>query len=81
LKKPSWPSMFSSSADASTTKKVKTALGLSRRVAGFEIEYLTRDGSWRRNWPLLGEDAVPRGVRLALTLADGARIDRWFALR
>jgi general secretion pathway protein J len=50
-------------------------------VAGFEIEYMTRDGSWRRNWPLLGEDAVPRAVRLALTLADGARIDRWFTLR
>lgn len=44
LKKPSWPSMFSSSADASTTKKVKTALGLSRRVAGFEIEATTSDG-------------------------------------
>jgi len=50
-------------------------------VATFELEYLTRDGSWRRNWPLLGEDDVPRGVRLTLTLADGARIDRWFALR
>jgi len=50
-------------------------------VAAFELEYLTRDGSWRRNWPLLGEDDVPRGVRLTLTLADGARIDRWFALR
>ena len=41
----------------------------------------TRAGGWRRNWPLLGEDDVPRGVRLTLTLADGARIDRWFALR
>ncbi len=50
-------------------------------VAAFEIEYLTRDGGWRRNWPLLGEDDVPRGVRLTLTLADGARVDRWFALR
>jgi general secretion pathway protein J len=50
-------------------------------VAAFELEYLTRDGNWRRNWPLLGEDDVPRGVRLTLTLVDGARIDRWFALR
>jgi general secretion pathway protein J len=50
-------------------------------VAAFELEYLTRDGGWRRNWPLLGEDDVPRGVRLTLTLADGARIERWFALR
>ena len=44
FKKPSLPSMFSSSADASTTKKVKTALGLSRRVAGFEIDATTSDG-------------------------------------
>jgi hyperosmotically inducible periplasmic protein len=44
LTKPGLPSMFSSSADASTTKKVKTALGLSRRVAGFEIDAATSDG-------------------------------------
>jgi hyperosmotically inducible periplasmic protein len=37
-------SLFSSSADATTTKKVKTALGLSRRVAGFEIDASTSDG-------------------------------------
>lgn len=37
-------SLFSSSADATTTRKVKTALGLSRRVAGFEIEVSTSDG-------------------------------------
>jgi general secretion pathway protein J len=50
-------------------------------VAAFELEYLARDGNWRRNWPLLGEDDLPRAVRLTLTLADGARIDRWFTLR
>ena len=50
-------------------------------VAAFELEYLTRGGAWQRSWPLLGEDPVPRAVRLTLTLADGARIDRWFTLR
>ncbi len=50
-------------------------------VAAFQLEYLARDGSWRDRWPLLGEADVPRAVRLTLTLADGARIDRWFALR
>ncbi|HSO73886.1 MAG TPA: BON domain-containing protein [Blastocatellia bacterium] len=44
FKKPGLPAMFSSSADASTTKKVKTALGLSRRVGGFEIDATTNDG-------------------------------------
>jgi general secretion pathway protein J len=50
-------------------------------VAGFQLEYLTRDGAWRDRWPLLGEADVPRAVRLTLALADGTRIDRWFALR
>lgn len=50
-------------------------------VAGFELEYLTRAGLWRDRWPLLGEDDLPRAVRLTLTLDDGARINRWFTLR
>ena len=50
-------------------------------VAAFQLEYLTRDGAWRDRWPLLGEADVPRAVRLSLTLADGAQIDRWFTLR
>jgi type II secretion system protein J len=50
-------------------------------IADFRLEYLARDGGWRDRWPLLGEADVPRAVRLNLTLADGARIDRWFVLR
>ena len=50
-------------------------------VTGFRLEYLARDGRWRDRWPLLGEAALPRAARLTLTLADGARIDRWFTLR
>lgn len=50
-------------------------------VAGFQLEYLARDGRWLASWPLFGEDEIPRAVRLTLTLADGARIERWFALR
>ena len=50
-------------------------------IAGFQLEYLTHRGAWRERWPLLGEDDLPRAVRLTLTLDDGARIDRWFTLR
>ena len=50
-------------------------------VAGFDLAYLTRGGAWQAQWPLLGEDDLPRAVRLTLTLADGARIERWFTLR
>lgn len=50
-------------------------------IAGFELEYLSASGAWRNRWPLLGEDELPRAVRLTLALDDGARIDRWFTLR
>lgn len=50
-------------------------------VAAFDLAYLTRGGAWQAQWPLLGEDDLPRAVRLTLTLADGARIERWFTLR
>lgn len=54
---------------------------LVRDIAGFELHYLTRNGAWQDHWPLLGEDDLPRAVRLDLTLADGVRIERTFALR
>ncbi|MCC7325995.1 MAG: type II secretion system minor pseudopilin GspJ [Burkholderiales bacterium] len=50
-------------------------------IDSFRLEYLARDGGWRDRWPSLGEDDIPRAVRLSLVLADGAHIDRWFALR
>jgi general secretion pathway protein J len=50
-------------------------------VTGFDLEYLTRAGLWRDRWPLLGEDDLPRAVKITLTLDDGARIDRLFTLR
>ncbi len=50
-------------------------------VATFTLDYLARDGAWRERWPLLGEDDLPRAVRLTLTLADNVRIERTFALR
>jgi osmotically-inducible protein OsmY len=37
-------SLFSSSGDAGTTRKVKTALGLSKRLAGFDIGVGTSEG-------------------------------------
>lgn len=40
----SFSSLFSSSGDAATTRKVKTALGLSKRLAGFDIDANTNNG-------------------------------------
>lgn len=45
-KKPeSVSALFSTSGDPATTRKVKTALGLSKRLAGFDIGVTTVDGS------------------------------------
>lgn len=58
-----------------------TVYPLVRDIAAFDLEYLARNGAWLDRWPQLGEDDLPRAVRLTLTLADGMRIERMFALR
>jgi hypothetical protein len=50
-------------------------------VAQFHVGYRTRNGRFVAQWPVLGEPDVPVAVRVDLTLADGARIERWFALQ
>ena len=50
-------------------------------VTGFRIAYLGRNGTWRDSWPVQGEAALPRAVRVELTLDSGEAIERWFALR
>jgi general secretion pathway protein J len=50
-------------------------------VSGFRVAYLGRAGAWRDSWPVPGESALPRAVRVDLTLDSGEAIERWFALR
>ena len=50
-------------------------------VTAFHIAYLSRTGAWRDSWPLQGEAALPRAVRVDLKLDSGEEIGRWFALR
>jgi len=50
-------------------------------VTGFRIAYLGVAGAWRDSWPVQGESALPRAVRVELALATGETIERWFALR
>ncbi len=50
-------------------------------IARFRVAYLGSDGAWRERWPALGESAVPRAVRVELTLASGETVERWLALR
>jgi general secretion pathway protein J len=54
---------------------------LADGVSGFRVAYLGRAGAWRDGWPVPGESALPRAVRVDLTLDSGEAIERWFALR
>jgi general secretion pathway protein J len=58
-----------------------TAYALADGVARFRIDYLDRGGELREAWPLPGEAALPRAVRVELTLAGGETVERWLALR
>jgi general secretion pathway protein J len=50
-------------------------------VTGFQVTYLSSAGAWRDRWPMQGDSALPRAVRVYLTLDTGEAIERWFALR
>ena len=50
-------------------------------ITRFRVTYLAALGTWRDRWPALGEPAIPRALRVALTLGDGQVIERWLTLR
>ncbi|HVN34861.1 MAG TPA: type II secretion system minor pseudopilin GspJ [Casimicrobiaceae bacterium] len=54
---------------------------LAGGIAAFRVDYLDSIGGWRERWPSLGESAVPRAVRVGITLAGGEQIERWLVLR
>ena len=60
---------------------VPVAYVLAEGVTQFRIAYLDGRGGWRDRWPTAGEPALPRAVRVAMTLAGGEVIERLLALR
>ena len=50
-------------------------------VTAFRVDHLASGGQWTASWPRFGEPALPRAVRVLLTLASGETIERWFALQ
>ena len=50
-------------------------------VLRFRVLQLTDAGAWSARWPLAGQGALPRGVRIELTLDDGGVITRMLALQ
>jgi general secretion pathway protein J len=58
------------------------AYALIDGIAHFRIQALTADGRWTDRWPLSGAaNALPRGVRIDIELADGSVVERWLALQ
>jgi general secretion pathway protein J len=53
---------------------------LASGVAAFRVNVLDAAGGWRPRWPAPGEAALPRAVRIELTLADGIQVNRLLAL-
>lgn len=60
---------------------VPDAYALAGDITRFRVSYLDAHGGWRDRWPALGEPAIPRAIRVALTLASGEVVERWLALR
>jgi general secretion pathway protein J len=50
-------------------------------VARFRVLQLDASDRWSDRWPLFGAGAMPRGVRVEITLSDGSVVERWLALR
>ena len=59
------------------------AYALVDGIASFRIQELLPDGHWSDRWPIAGIDSaqLPRGVRVAIELADGGVVERWLALQ
>src|SRR6185369_900896 len=65
-KKPeSFRSIFSTSGDPDTTRKVKTAIGLSKRLAPFEINVATSDGTATLTGQVPSEDIKSLAAEIA----------------
>ena len=60
---------------------IPVAYALADGIARFRIAFLDSGGTWRDRWPVLGEAAVPRAVRVELTLGGGETVVRWLTLR
>ena len=60
---------------------VPSTYALADGIASFRVLQRTDDGRWSDRWPLPGARAIPRGIRVQITLADGNAIERWLALQ
>jgi general secretion pathway protein J len=57
------------------------AYALADGITRFRVEYLDSRGATHERWPVAGEPALPRAVRVTLTLAGGETVERWLVLQ
>lgn len=58
-----------------------TAYTLVEGVARLDLRYADDEGAWSERWPPQGREGLPRAIVVGLTLADGARLERFVVLR
>jgi general secretion pathway protein J len=61
--------------------KDPAAYALADGIARFRVLQLAPNGQWSDRWPLPNLQALPRGVRVDIELADGSVVERWLALQ
>lgn len=57
------------------------AYGLADGIARLDVRYADDDGEWTDRWPPDRREGLPRALVVAVTLADGARLERLIVLR
>jgi general secretion pathway protein J len=54
---------------------------LAGGIARFQVRYADDDGAWTDQWPPDRSEGLPRAIAIAVTLVDGARVERLMVLR
>ena len=74
-----WPQLDAAAASA------PAAYPVAEGVDAWEVSFANRSAQWVERWgevgPQVDEPPLPRGARIVLTLSDGTRIERVFALQ
>ena len=60
---------------------VPQVYALASRITQFRVAYLDARGAWRDRWPLPGEAALPRAIRVDVTLDGSGVIERLLVLQ
>ena len=57
------------------------AYPLADGIARLDVRHADDDGAWSDRWPPQGREDLPRAIVVGVTLAGGARLERFIVLR